>query len=169
MPWGDYGSILLTGMTTRPDESGRIGIERTGPFVPPITVMGISDVVVTDAFRMELERSELQGFGFAPTVVKRVVRLDWRSWDITAPEPLRYPAGGEPENYILGRKHVPALVDEIGPLWEVTIEEVLESPGSADFVRSAPTKFSRIYVSDVARSWLEQHAGDWLRMEAEHT
>src|SRR5262249_4504338 len=50
-PWGDYCEILVQGMSTHlPRKNGLIQLERTGPFVPPISFPGIADVVVTDSF-----------------------------------------------------------------------------------------------------------------------
>jgi hypothetical protein len=45
-PWGDYGNILVHGMSAHAGRSmdGRIRLERTGPFVPPITFPGIGDI-----------------------------------------------------------------------------------------------------------------------------
>ena len=72
MPWGDYGNILLTGMTSHLDrEDGRLQLERTGPFVPPIALSGIADIVVTDAFRSALEASGLTGLRFQPVIKRR--------------------------------------------------------------------------------------------------
>lgn len=165
MPWGDYGDMLLTGMVTRPDAEGHRGIERTGPFVPPITVAGISTRIVTESFRGELEASSLRGIDFRPTVLKRIVRLDWRSWDLTAEDPEKYPAGGEPENYVLGRKHQPEIATQVGPLWEAAVVGLLDEPGEADFVRTAPTEFSHVLVSEDARTWLEATAAEWVTFE----
>lgn len=162
MPWGDYGAILLSGMVTRPDDSGRVGVERTGPFVPPITIAGISTPIVTEDFRATLADSDLAGVSFRAANKRRIVRLDWTSWDRTAPEPQRYPAGGEPENYILGRKHDEALANEIGPLWELVLDHTLDNPGDADIIRKQPTNFTRILVSDRARTWLSSHAAEWI-------
>jgi len=86
-PWGDYGDLLVSGMTARNDD-GRLEIERTGPFVPPITISGLWTVVVTDAFRGELERSHLRGISFEPVAKKRIVALDWRRWNLEADKPL---------------------------------------------------------------------------------
>jgi len=165
MPWGDYGAILLSGMTGPPDADGRLSIERTGPFVPSITVAGVSDVVVTDAFRAALEESGLAGLAFRETVLERIVRLDWRSWNLDAEDPERYPAGGEPENYILGRKHDPETAAEVGPLWELVVQRTLADPGDADFVRTASSPFSRVLTSERGRAWLDRHAGQWLSFE----
>ncbi len=108
-PWGDYGAILVSGMSAGRDEFGRLRIMRTGPWVPPITIVSGVHAVATDTFRELLLTSGLHGFAFQPVDKVRVVRLDWRRWDLTAAEPARYPAGGEPESYIEKRKHEPEL------------------------------------------------------------
>lgn len=59
MPWGDYGSMLLSGMTSHlPRKNGLLQLERTGPFVPPITLSGVDEIVVTDTFKRQLEQSQ---------------------------------------------------------------------------------------------------------------
>jgi hypothetical protein len=126
-------------------------------------------VIVTDDFRRRLLASNLKGIGFRPTVLKRIVQLDWRSWDLQAEEPPKYPAGGEPENYILGRKHNPRIASEVGPLWEVVIDALLDDPGDADFVRTAPTALSRVLVRDRARAWLDEEATDSISFEDHHS
>jgi hypothetical protein len=69
MPWGDYGNILLSGMTSHLDrKNGLLQLERTGPFVPPLTISGISEIVVTNAFKQQLEKSSLSGFNFQPLI-----------------------------------------------------------------------------------------------------
>src|SRR5215510_7430409 len=89
--WGDYHYILVHGMSchlVRVD--GRIQLERTGPFVPPISFPGISDLVVTNAFRRELENSRLIGLHYQPIIKKLIVKSDWHKWDQTAEEPPKY-------------------------------------------------------------------------------
>jgi hypothetical protein len=189
-PWGDYGDILLSGMTARKPRTreGLLRLERTGPFVPPITLAGLGDLLVTEAFRASLEESSLSGLAFRPVEKTRIVRLRWEHWDWTADEPREYPDGGEPESYILGRPHDRELAMEIGPIWEVLLPSLgvpdpssgVPDPGSglpdpgpgvpdpgfgeetaADLVRDR-RHVSHIYASERARNWLEQHAGDWL-------
>lgn len=164
-PWGDYGRMLVSGMTERRGLDGRLPLLRTGPFVPPITVSGISDLIVTQAFRAELEASGLIGFGFAEVVKKRIVKLDWRSWDLSADEPARYPAGGEPEQYVLGRTHDQSTADSLGPMFEVAVERDVDSPGDADLVRTALVPFSRLLASEQAVAWLSDAAAEWLDFE----
>jgi len=55
VPWGDYGSILLTGMTRHLSrKNGLLQLERTAPFVPPIVNSGAGNIVVTNTFKVEL-------------------------------------------------------------------------------------------------------------------
>lgn len=161
-PWGDYGDILLAGMTRHQPRTreGLLQLERTGPFVPPITLAGPGDLLVTNAFRAELERSPLAGPGFRPVEKTRIVRLEWEYWDQSAGNPLEYPEGGEPEDYILSRPHDPELAAQIGPLWEVVLPGTGER-AEADLVRDLPATL-HIYASQRAKGWLQQHAGDWL-------
>ena len=164
--WGDYGNILISGLVDRDETSGLLLIERTGPFVPPISIGGLhSPVVVTDAFRRELEGSGLTGFGFQPVVKQRIVRLAWERWDRSAAEPAEYPAEGEPENYVLGRQHDAELAEAIGPLWELLVKSEDVVLGQPDFLRDT-RYFSSVYVSAAAHRWLATRAGEWLRFEA---
>jgi hypothetical protein len=170
-PWGDYSNILITGMSAHLGrKGGLIQLERTGPYVPPISFPGIGDIVVTDAFREELESSGLIGMEFQPVIKKHIVHLDWHLWDKTADEPQEYPEGGEPGSYILGRPHSSETSKMIGELWEVrlkTVAQVQRSGGptrillvasslsGADLFRAEDVGY--IYASANAKSWLEQH------------
>lgn len=158
-PWGDYGSILLSGMTARLGRTreGLLQLERTGPFVPPITVAGLGDLLVTDAFRAELERSPLAGFEFRAVEKTHIVRLDWENWDQTAADPQEYPEGGEPEGYILDRPHDPQLAALIGAIWEMVLP-AMHDQADADLV----TESRHVYATQRAKGWLEQHASAWL-------
>jgi hypothetical protein len=163
VPWGDYGRMLVTGMAER-DADGIVAIERVGPFVPPVALYGLWDIlVVTDGFRRQIEGSGLTGFSFAETRKKRIVRIDWRSWDLSAEDPEKYPAGGEPESYILGRKHNPQVAAELGPLWEVAIHGSVED-STDDFARAKGWR-RQIVVSDLAKDWLASEVGEWLSFE----
>jgi hypothetical protein len=166
-PWGDYGDILLSGMTGHEPrtEEGLLRLARTGPFVPPITLPGVGDLVVTDAFRAELEQSPLTGLEFRPVEKTHIVRLEWERWDQTDDEPQEHPEGGEPEGYILDRPHDPELAAQIGPLWEIVLPRI-QDQAEADLVRDLPTT-RHIYASQRAKDWLEQHASHWLSIAGE--
>lgn len=180
-PWGDYGDILMAGMTSHLErEDGRLQLERTGPFVPPIALPGIGEIVVTDAFRSALEASGLSGMHFQPVIKTRIVRLNWEAWDATAPEPQEYPDTGEPEDYILLRPHDADLSAQMGDLWEICLEQhartervsgtsniggeeiylIRSSWDGTDVFRSEGVSF--VYVSDKAKSWLEATVPEWV-------
>ena len=104
MPWGDYGCILLSGMTSHLErQNGLLQLERTGPFVPPISLPGIADIVVTNDFKHLLEGSGLTGFTFQPVIKKHIVFWSGRSgtrkakslWNILAPVNLKITSSKE--------------------------------------------------------------------------
>jgi hypothetical protein len=163
-PWGDYGDALFNGIswnTRRVD--GLLQLERTGPRIAPVTTPG-TGVVITDAVRERLAESGLTGWLVRPVVKLRIVDLDWQSWP-PGPNPAKYPAGGEPENYVLGRKHNPSVADALGNLWELTAESgaslcpgppryfVLHSP-SPSFLTDADARMG-LLMDDRGRAWLE--------------
>ncbi len=181
--WGDYGNILLQGMGTHlsgtPD--ARLQLERTGPFIPPVSFPG-GDLVVTDWFRERLEKSELVGLTFRPVHMARTVHLAWERWNRAAPEPAEYPASGEPEDYILERPHDAALARKMGPVWEVVmepglttrrprpivqhqreIEVLVDTWNGADLCRA--TGVSYIYASDRAQEWLIREVPEYVAFE----
>lgn len=179
-PWGDYGSILRHGMCAHADrdELGRLPLERTGPFVPPITFPGISDVVITGDLKRELEAASLGVVTFVPVWKKRIVKLAWHEWDETAAEPASYPAGGEPENYVLGRRHDAELAEAIGDLWEVCMPEKLglqlpERRLDPNLYAGEPlvraSRWGCLFVSLSLKQWLESHVGDWVQLERART
>ena len=150
-------------------------------------------IVVTDEFRGLLERSALTGFTFQPVIKSRIVHLEWQNWDRTTEDPEEYPATGEPEDYILGQPHSPDIAERIGKLWELCLEEhaevirvprdpsewglvewspfdathdifvALSSWNGTDWFRSKPVGYT--YVSEKAKTWLEQTASEWVSFE----
>lgn len=172
-PWGDFGSILWHGMTENRTSDGRIKLQRTGPFVPPVSLPWPT-IVVTDAVRSHLEPRELTGFTFADVVRHRIVELDWRAWPADAAEPPKLPSGGEPENYIVRRPHAPVVASNMVKLWELQVREVpgLQLEGGAvdytkytgqDIVRGG--EYGHTYVSPRFRDAMLEVAADWLTFE----
>lgn len=124
--WGDYADILLHGMSSHLSRrDGLLQLERVGPFVPPITFPGISDIVLTSEAKT-LVASMLKGVSFRPIIIAKCVRIDWTTWDAARDEPEEYPEGGEPEGYILSRPHDAALALELGSFWEL-VPDVVET------------------------------------------
>lgn len=192
--WGDYGGVLLSGMTGRlPRKGGFLQVERTGPFAPPISLSLVGDIVVTDTFKNQLITSSLSEFTFKPVVKARIVRLEWEKWDRTAEDPAEYPATGEPEDYILERPHSPETAQSIGDLWEVClgkhaeVELVPRNPAEQGLLKWSPFDIAEdiyivlsswdgtdlfrvknlgfVYVSERAKNWLEQMVPDWVSFE----
>ena len=159
-----------------PRMDGLIQLERTGPYIPPLTQPGL-DVVVTDALRIRLQGSGLTGPAFQPVIKRHIARLAWEHWDRSAGEPPEYPESGEPEDYILARPHDEQAAHEVGTLYEMlappiarvertgrfpneSILLVADSARGMDIFRAEGVGF--VYVSERARAWLTDAAGEWL-------
>jgi hypothetical protein len=120
--WGDYGDILQNGMTARVARvGGRLSLERTGPYIPPITLPGIGDIVLTSGAQKLLDGSGLSGFSFLVVEKTLIVELPWETWDLDAQQPAQFPESGEPEDYILGKQHSPNAATALGELWEIVV------------------------------------------------
>lgn len=174
IPWGDYGDILHHGTAARDEQTGLLKLERTGPFIPPITFPGLPGTIVTESFRRSLEASKLTGFSFRPVTKFHIVDLDWSEWK--SEEPDFYPASGEPEDYIYMSKHSPQMAEEMSDLWELVIKDTAhvqrtEDPSAEfgvalsllketwngdDFFRAPEVLYE--FVSERAKLWLESHA-----------
>jgi hypothetical protein len=188
-PWGDYGAILVHGMTSHtPDAPRPPELQRTGPFVPPISLPGYGYIIITEAVRHELESSGLTGFSFIPAIKKVIVPIDWQNWDFSK-EPPFYPEEGEPENYITEDKHSPELARRMPNLWrlvispgatEIRVPEGVHYTGDggqifirasswngADFFRADTTLQN--YVSPRARQWLLDRHPAWIAFEPVQT
>ena len=119
-PWGDYGEILWSGMTCNlPRENATLHLERTGPFIPPVFISGISDIIVKDSVKLELEKHGLVGLDFQEVKKAKIVQLEWEHWDKSLEEPPEIPESGEPEDYILSKPNDAELAESIGKLWEI--------------------------------------------------
>jgi hypothetical protein len=179
--WGDYGAILIAGMSTHlPRVEGRIQLERTGPFIPPIT-FPLGDVVVTDDFRGRMEALELPGIAFRPVIKARIVEYHWEGWDRSSERVPEVPEGGEPEDYVLSRTHSPEIAESLGDLWELELPEDAEATsvrigrGVFEFRVNASTwqgahlfrpKGKRHAVAtEKAKAWLQSIAGEWINYQ----
>ncbi|WP_207421170.1 hypothetical protein [Desertivirga brevis] len=170
-PWGDYGSILVKGMTSHldRDEEGYLQLERTGPYVPPLIISGLWDLTVTDKIKNKIEQSQLKGFNFQRIIKKHIVELNWTEWDLNSDDPEFYPESGEPEDYILAFPHSDIISNRIGEIWEVKIPVVgsLNSAGvyvlerfDADIMMAENKGY--ILATEPAKIWIEKNVGDWI-------
>lgn len=182
VPWGDYGRVLAHGISKRlARANGTMQLERTGPFVPPISFPTLGEVVVTAAFREALDASGLSGASYAAVAIVTAVTLRWETWDRTEPRPPVVPASGEPEDYVQPAEHDPDCARRIGTLWEIDAPtwgvgnrttlgfrkysyNVDVRPNCPDFFRVEGLGF--MLVSERARSWLAEAARDWVTFEA---
>jgi hypothetical protein len=120
--WGDYGDILQHGMACHnPDKDDRLALRRTGPYISPVTLPGIGDVVLTSPARQLLETSGLSGFAFRPVERVLTVEVHWEKWDLTSDQPPYFPTSGEPEDYMLGQPDNPETCAALVELWEVLV------------------------------------------------
>jgi hypothetical protein len=166
----------------QPRVNGRIALERTGPYIPPITLPGISDIVLTAEARKLLESSKLNGFSFLPIEKVHIVDLRWEEWDLGAIEPVEYPESGEPEDYILANPHSPATANALGDLWEVEVPQIvtalrpkptvssykelqldLSTRKGEDLIKGSG--YGSVLFSERARDWFSEHWGKYLQFE----
>jgi hypothetical protein len=173
--WGDYGDILQHGMTMHsPRVGGRLALERTGPYIPPITFPGLS-IVLTDAGRRLLESSGLTGFSFLPVEKKLIVELHWETCNFSAEEPADFPSSGEPEDYILGKPHSSTVAMAMGELWELVIPfnvEILRQAqltidlrtwDGADLLRGRD--YGGTLFSQRAQDWFTERWGQYVMFD----
>lgn len=167
--WGDYGSILVSGMTAHLERhNDLLQLERTGPYVPPLVNSGLWDIVVTDKVKDSLKISGLIGISFRPVIKRHITDLDWTTWDLNAEEPTHYPESGEPEDYILGAEHSELLAERMGDVWELVIPitgtfsngTFISNGQEADIFRADNKGY--ILVTEKGKDWIERNAGDWV-------
>lgn len=179
--WGDYGRILQHGMGCHlPRQNGRLALERTGPYIPPITKPW--EIVLNKEVSGSLLSSGLTGHSLVPVEKARIVELHWEMWDLDAGEPEEYPETGEPEDYILQRPHSTDAAEAIGELFEIAAPTTLtilrpsrivksfkdliidsSTWNGADVVRSK--EYGGLLYSERARDWFSENWGEYLMFE----
>jgi hypothetical protein len=170
--WGDYGDILQNGMAAHlARRDGKMQLERTGPYIPPVTLPGLGGIVLTSNARSLLDSSGLTGYTFRPVDKKLIVELHWENWDLSAPEPAFHPDSGEPEDYILGQPHSPEAAEQIGDLWELVVPQTASVLRPRPIVQttqeltidSATWNGADIFASsDVLYTFFTEHAKSWF-------
>lgn len=174
--WGDYGSLLCNGML-RTGEGGEQRLDRTGPFVPPISFPPYSGVVVvTSEARQKLEVSGMSGVGeFRPLRLGKIAFVDWQKWDASRKlDGDLLPFNGEPEEYILHNPHDAETVASIGQLWTwhplrigtvsrldgaMQLEGIM---GTHDVFRLRDDGWRKIIVSENGMRCARDLLGDWV-------
>ena len=180
MPWGDYGDTLYAGFAY--EENDILYVERAGTFTPPVYNV-FNRLLITEELKDKLEKSNLKGFSFVKATIKKLVNIEWHLWDLTAEEPKVYPHGGEPENYIISRKHTPDLIDKVPTIWGLTKldNSTLVGRKQRD-VKSKDELFiientwperdifiskgaGYLFFSERAKNWFEDNAKEYIRFE----
>ncbi len=184
--WGDYGDVLISGYCRRETADGPLLIERTGPYLPPISFPFGDDltIVVSDEFKKRMEASCIRDLRFKPAILNKVVKLNWHEWPLNAAEPKKYPKDGEPEYYLWEQKHSQRTAKKMNPVWEVIppIKPcVFNSPEYDEAVEqeerhSALTLIDREYsglfspdavgpaiVDETTKRWFDQNAAAWIQ------
>lgn len=128
MPWGDYGNILFSGLLTvldhNYDDLEYPEIERVGPYFPDIYIVNSCNLIITDRVKTLLDSLPTRGIaGYRKAVVKKIVNIDWQSWDFDSKDPLFYPKGNSPENYILKGENSLPLMKEKPEAWELLLSK----------------------------------------------
>ena len=126
MPWGDYGAMLFSGLLKVLDEHYDDleipEIERTGPYFPDIYMANTSNIIVTDRVKTLLESSDISGItGYRRAIVKKMVDINWQSWDLDSEDPLFYPKGNSPINYIRQGANSEDLMRSAPQAWELLV------------------------------------------------
>jgi hypothetical protein len=70
--------------------------------IPPITLPGIGDIVLTDSAKSILQSSGLTGLTYTACGREkvRIVDLAWENWDLSTPEPPERPKNGTGMNHV---------------------------------------------------------------------
>jgi hypothetical protein len=184
--WGDLGTVLISGFARRQSLESPVSLERTGPFLPPISFpwlpVGGKPFIVSDQFKRTVEAKGLPGVRFRPAVKSHIVKLMWHEWDRQAWPPTLQ--RGEPENYVRGKRHDARTASQMPEAWELLPlvvplrTERIEDPeeGFLDKFRAygergqfppffvdRPDNYADLVVDDASRAWLQDEVGDWLK------
>ena len=190
MPWGSYGEILWQGIYHFSKSTQEHLIMRTGPFCPPIYRSQydrqIPVLIMTHKISRQISDNNFSGLTIEPVVKEKIVKLNWETWDLTAPEPQIYPSGDmDAEEYIISRKHNEITSSQMSELYVMIpqkdgllYKEISElnkgfkllpsSLSGLDFFvdRLYCNWFSEIYVSQRAKKILESELGEYLYFES---
>ena len=117
---GGAWEFLVSGIVRGRDERGRLILDRTGPFMPPITIPD-PEIVVSNDFREQLSQA-LPELEFREVIKGKIVEVFWEEWDRND-LPAEAPIDGEPDAYIMLGQASPRAAEGLGRLWEVVLHE----------------------------------------------
>lgn len=156
---GDFTSLLWNGFVTR--DNNQIVVERFGADVPPIYI-DFADIIITDAIKQKIVRSDLCGFEFCEVKKHKIIKGDWKNFTMDFFEPYDDPT----YDPIKKGKHCPETADlmpklwVIQPLFELKFKKIshddfeVTPSGYADFYQGAGDKIG-IFISPKAKSFFE--------------
>jgi len=142
MTWGDYGNILAYGFISKNDD-GEILIERVAPMIPDVYLYN-KYIAVIDSVKKSVEQENLAGYYFKKAIKSKIVEIDWSSWDETQKIPEK-PKSGEPEDFILKRKHNVQLAEKTPDIWVMMINTT--STGMIDKSKIGISEYSHIQLN----------------------
>ncbi len=132
----------LAKRTGKHDSFATLVVDRTGPYVPPVSKPYDSCLVFSDAGKLSLT-AHLEKAEFQPVELGRVSTVKWHLWDFHSDEPKRYPPGGEPENYF-SRSGDQTSRDSVGTLWEL----LLPLGAQYDVTLNRETGFNKYWICE---------------------
>jgi hypothetical protein len=131
-------------------------------------------VILTEDSAQGFEDQGFRGAELNDCTVIKIVKINIESWDWDAEEPLRYPAGGEPENYLERRKHATDVAASMPRLFWINAPEMFSyspksllkdlraSPPDVDAFRTSMD----LFVSERLRDWLAERAGKFVSFQS---
>ena len=176
MPWGSYGEILWQGIYYFNERTKIHCISRTAPFCPEIYRSQYDrqpPVIIVRASAQKLLENNFEALNFVEIHKEKIVKLDWKEWDMSADEPAIYPSGDmDVEEYIVHRKHSESLSEEMEKLYALIPDKegyayydekdnkeklVKSTLSEKDIFVANSLKNQEIYVSEKMKSFLESN------------
>lgn len=177
--WGDWSDILWSGFLNFDFETKQYYIERSGPFTPSI-YQSVFDLVFTDIAINSYKTHKIKGLSFeGPLEKRKIVNIDWMSWDKNKDYYEYMENVFEPEDVIDIYPHDSALALTMPNYWkaifnhkihinvnkamrnsrnyeEITIPK--QELADSDFFCGIETL--HIFLSENAKAWIEKNFPD---------
>ena len=181
--WGDYGQVFVNGGYGRSeDDPAYWGLQRPGPYVPPIFFA--RGLIATESAKRKFELSDLRGFSFTEIPVVKAVHIPWHTWNLNAEDPEFYPEDQNPIGYLEDLPHDANLAATFEKFWRLEHHEggkehrikiddkcwhdkinlISASWTGADFFHADET--TRFYISRKAFEWLRANFEPWFHVRS---